>query len=353
MFCMYCGQELPDGARFCMKCGTPQGQVAPAGASNPEPIAFGGNQTFVPAMCPNCNAHMEVDSNAKIARCNSCGTECLVQDAINTLNVKGNIQVGNATININGTNTDSLLKRVEMMLADGNFAEAKAKCDSILDSEPTNGTAYLYLMLASLNCRRLNELARLREPFNSNPYYLRVIQYCDKRTINEIDGYINNIEKSTHAKQRNPRVGDEIPFGFYNGKKLWWKTLENNGTSSLIIAMEPIWTMPFNEYAGEVKWKRTSLHRWLNNSKSTLFSPSEFSRISGDFTLLSGSDARRYFISDQDRSCGSSWWLQSPGDRYSKAAYVNEAGTIVTSGQPVETPNCGVRPVVRIKNMLY
>ena len=33
MFCMNCGQQLLDGARFCMKCGTPVGVVSSAGGN--------------------------------------------------------------------------------------------------------------------------------------------------------------------------------------------------------------------------------------------------------------------------------------------------------------------------------
>ena len=35
MFCMNCGKVLPDGAKFCMYCGTPLG-AAPA----PAPVGF-------------------------------------------------------------------------------------------------------------------------------------------------------------------------------------------------------------------------------------------------------------------------------------------------------------------------
>ncbi len=122
---MNCGKTLPDGAKFCKFCGTPQDAVAPTAPSNSETINLDGTHTFVPAMCPNCNAHMKVDSSSKIARCDACGTECLVQDAIKNLSVRGNVQVGNATINVSGANTESLLKRAEIMLTDGDFLGAK------------------------------------------------------------------------------------------------------------------------------------------------------------------------------------------------------------------------------------
>ena len=58
MFCMNCGKALPDGAKFCMYCGTPLGAAAaPAqavSAGSPTPCTAGrlgldwsyGNGTF-------------------------------------------------------------------------------------------------------------------------------------------------------------------------------------------------------------------------------------------------------------------------------------------------------------------
>lgn len=106
MFCMYCGQTLPDGARFCKFCGTPQDAVAPVGTDSigtptvpvvPSPIIpnfdNAPKQVLVPAMCPNCSARLNVDPSYKIARCGACGTECLIQDAINRLNVSGSVNL--------------------------------------------------------------------------------------------------------------------------------------------------------------------------------------------------------------------------------------------------------------------
>lgn len=151
MFCMHCGQELPDGARFCMKCGTPQGAVSPTGtaasvdvsskevaspspfkplnsdvesyseieninpfvplgssnsgaaspqAVNPSPFVpanptkvAANSVSFVPAMCPNCSAHMQVDPSYRMAICPSCGTECLVQEAVDKLIISGSVNL--------------------------------------------------------------------------------------------------------------------------------------------------------------------------------------------------------------------------------------------------------------------
>ena len=241
MFCMNCGQQLPDGAKFCLNCGTPQGAVSPTGTTQSETINLDGMHTFVPAMCPNCNAHMKVDTTSNVARCDTCGTECLVQDAIKTLTVRGNIQVGNATINVSGTNTDGLLQRVEIMLGDGDFSGAMSRCDTILDTDPTNGRVYLYMLMSQLCCRRRNNLADQKTAFDDNQYYLKAMQYGDPELRNELQGYINSI----NARNNNPEIGDEIHFGTNNGQRIWWKVLSVRDHTALIISSKIICEKPY------------------------------------------------------------------------------------------------------------
>ena len=57
MFCMNCGKALPDGAKFCMYCGTPLG-AAPA----PAPVGFclpGRKYLACDALYPNGGAYIE------------------------------------------------------------------------------------------------------------------------------------------------------------------------------------------------------------------------------------------------------------------------------------------------------
>lgn len=57
MFCMNCGKALPDGAKFCMYCGTPLG-TAPA----PAPVGFclpGRKYLACDALYPNGGAYIE------------------------------------------------------------------------------------------------------------------------------------------------------------------------------------------------------------------------------------------------------------------------------------------------------
>ncbi len=382
MFCMNCGQQLPDGAKFCLQCGTPQGAISSTGTTQAENINLDGNHTFVPAMCPNCNAHMKVDSSSKVARCEACGTECLVQDAIKALTVKGNIQVGNATINVNGTNTDSLLQRAEMMLADGDFDGAMSKCDTVLDSDPTNGKVYFLMLMSDLKCKIRSDLANQPALFDDNQYYIKAIQYGDISLKSELDGYINVIKARDEAKQKikekeaeeklkNPKVGDEIYFGIYNGKKIWWKVLQIKDHMIFIITTDIICRMPYHQSGGEITWSECTLRKWLNNEFiAECFNPMEMDRIlpcklnndnnaqygtpGGNPTtdkifLLSMNESESLFANDQARIIGSWWWLRSPACNSETALCVSSSdGKIVPWGIEVKY-DCGIRPAMWIR----
>lgn len=448
MFCMNCGQQLPDGAKFCMTCGTPQGSVSPKKPVNSEPVAINDKRIFVPAMCPNCNAHMKVDSSNKTARCETCGTECLVQEAINNLSIRGNVQVNNATINVNGSNTESLLKRVEIMILDGDFKNAMNKCDTILDSDPTNGEVYLNMLMANLGCRKRSELAHQRLPFDRNQYFVKAIQYGNNELKVELYRYIVEIqlghgdyegvmamcntilnldptngevylymlmadlrcnERSEIALNRvaldenpyfikamqfgnddlkaelngylaasridipdNLQIGDELCFGTdENGDRIWWTALfVNEDHTALIICDDVICDMPYHQPGGDITWHDCTLRKWLNNDFiNDYFTPEEAKRIlpcdvDNDYNpdyrissvqsstdkvfLLSIEEVMNFFTDNESLSCGSWWWLRSPGSKPSRAADVSDTGVMSTLGLSVDIDH-GVRPVMWIR----
>ena len=128
---MNCGKTLPDDAKFCKFCGTPQDAVSPVGS----------------------------------------------------------------TSTLNGITTDSLLKRAEIMLMDGNFSDAREKCDNVLDADPTNAKAYLFKLMAALRVQRQDDLANCSQPFNNNNFYLKALQFGDEETKTKLVGYIDHINE--------------------------------------------------------------------------------------------------------------------------------------------------------------
>ncbi|HXW67891.1 MAG TPA: zinc ribbon domain-containing protein [Thermoplasmata archaeon] len=76
MFCQKCGAQLPDGAQFCFKCGTPvaggAGAAAPAAAtaSSSPTIAAAGAQEL---KCPSCGAPIHPTFGEMVITCDYCG----------------------------------------------------------------------------------------------------------------------------------------------------------------------------------------------------------------------------------------------------------------------------------------
>ncbi len=53
---------------------------------------------FVPAICPNCNGTLEVDSSMEAAICKYCGAPFIVEKSINQYNINNSINCQNVTI---------------------------------------------------------------------------------------------------------------------------------------------------------------------------------------------------------------------------------------------------------------
>ncbi len=80
MFCVKCGQQLPDDAKFCFKCGTPTpgganaaGAPAPTARAAPAAsmAAAGGVQEF---KCPSCGAPLKPVFGETVITCDYCGS---------------------------------------------------------------------------------------------------------------------------------------------------------------------------------------------------------------------------------------------------------------------------------------
>ena len=313
MFCINCGQELPDNAKFCYKC----------------------------------------------------GTECPVYNAKNALNDKES-----------GINTATLLQRIEIMLSDGDFAGAMSKCDVVLDSEPMNWKAYLFMLLAELKCRNTDDLAKQPIPFDDNQYYIRAVKYCDYDLASELSIYLDEINSRNEAKQLNPKIGDDIYFGTKSGKKMWWKVLRIKDGMALIITKENVCDLPYHDAGGDITWSDCTLRKWLNSDfLDGYFTDLERSRIKscklnnenskyqtngGEPTtdkvfLLSIHEALTMFANTSDRANDSWWWLRSPGSNLNHAAVVDIGGKVYTGVGDVYTYgnivdyNNGVRPALWVK----
>ena len=93
------------------------------------------------------------------------------------------------------SNTDSLLKRVFMFLEDGNWSEADAYCERVLDINPECGEAYLGKLMAELEVNKREKLADLPESIRNKNNFNKVIRFGDDKLKAELNGYEEHIVK--------------------------------------------------------------------------------------------------------------------------------------------------------------
>ena len=250
-----------------------------------------------------------------------------------------------------------------------------------------------------------------KETIASNKYD-RAIKYIDsgdyKTACILLNGlsYRDSAEKLKSAKQaqiKNAKVGDIVYFGTYeqdndtsNGKEnIEWRVLAKEKNRVLVISDKALDRQPYNSsYTEEVTWENCSLRKWLNGTfLNKAFSTEEQAQIQnttvsadnnpqystnpGNATtdkvfLLSINEVEKYFNSDEARKCaptayakaqGAStsdtfktpsgaatcwWWLRSPGDDQSSAAYVYFGGDVFELGNYVFSGLNAVRPAMWI-----
>ena len=80
MYCMYCGKQLPDDARFCMNCGKALAQnPAPAGQEAPKSgVASNVGQVLIRCNC--CGGSDLKPVQRGVVRCENCGSKYWVDE---------------------------------------------------------------------------------------------------------------------------------------------------------------------------------------------------------------------------------------------------------------------------------
>ncbi len=179
-------------------------------------------------------------------------------------------------------------------------------------------------------------------------------------------------------------VGDHFTFGKYpqgaNGEEqpIEWRVLAVEDGKALVISEKLLYCVEYNETRTDVTWETCKLRKWMNNDFiSKAFSSSQQAKIStvtiqnpdnplygteGGYAThdrifaLSIDEAEKYFSFDTDREAFTTdyahkkgydvrwWWLRSPGERGSSAAFVDGYGDITQSGSSVRDNRVAVRP---------
>jgi len=115
---------------------------APTGGNQESPTKM-ASVSFVPARCTNCGGILQVDPNQEAAVCQFCHTPFIVEKAISNYNVTvaGNMQIANATVNVQGLDVKNLLSRAEEFVAQKKYRKAKEYFNKVLDIDINNSEA--------------------------------------------------------------------------------------------------------------------------------------------------------------------------------------------------------------------
>ena len=172
-----------------------------------------------------------------------------------------------------------------------------------------------------------------------------------------------------------------------DGREIEWLILYELGEKSLLIAKNPIiGTYQYNSKLDSVTWESCGIREYLNNEfLNKYFDDDEIDRIietnlkntdneyykvsAGNDTvdkvfLLSIDEVKQYLPDEEDRiikidTQSDRWWLRSPGEKQSKACYIDDKGQIKGSGVGDDSGGMSVdnffsiRPAIWIKNKVF
>ncbi len=203
------------------------------------------------------------------------------------------------------------------------------------------------------------------------------------------------LAESYREMLKKANIGETISFGNYeqdndrsNGDEgVEWIVLAKDIDKTLVISKYGLDCKQFNtSFSYEVTWETSSLRRWLNGEfKNIAFSAVENAliltvKVSADANsnkfgvsagkstkdkifILSEFEAKKYFLSNEERECESTkyanamgcrkswkgnceWWLRTPGETSGWVIGVDDDGEIGISGTSVTQDNWAVRPAM-------
>ena len=144
--------------------------------------------------CEMCGSTDLAQENGFVV-CQSCGMKYSVEEA-KKLMIEGTVEV-QGTVKIDKSNeTDNLIKRLFILLEDGDWDSASGVCDEILKIDPENAKAYLGKLMIDLHVSKQENIKSCYEDFSQNNNFQRAVRYADdqlKTTLNTYVKYYNEM----------------------------------------------------------------------------------------------------------------------------------------------------------------
>ena len=100
---------------------------------------------------------------------------------------------------------DALIKRIYLLLEDGDFNKADELCEQVLNGEPENAEAYICELLIEFKCHTKDELSSIKQSIVSSKNYNKVLRFGNDAQI----AYVKGAEESVQAYFKKMREEEE------------------------------------------------------------------------------------------------------------------------------------------------
>ena len=99
----------------------------------------------------------------------------------------------------------ALLKRTAIFLETGDFQQAQEYCNKVLDKDPENAEAYLYLMLAKNRLTAVDELCRLPFEIDTLASFKLVMKFADSELKGRLQEQVNKQKQERRYQELQKR----------------------------------------------------------------------------------------------------------------------------------------------------
>lgn len=126
---------------------------------------------LVPAVCPQCNAQIEVNKNLEEGFCNYCGTKILIKDVVQSVKLKGKVKIDN------DEKVENYYQIARRAAKDNNSEQAEKYYDMILQEQPNSWEAAFYVTyFKAMKCKIMEIGSAAASIYNTTDTVLNLIK---------------------------------------------------------------------------------------------------------------------------------------------------------------------------------
>ncbi len=148
--------------------------------------------------CPSCGALLDVDILVRFRKCNFCGVD------LSEILLRYYKQLYDPP--------SPFLKRqyslTLTLLRSQLWEKAEAVADTILDEDPCNAFAFLFILMAQVHASEIVELADCKSSFESFSSYRMFRRFAPRLLLAEVDGYLETVLEREKYCKGPPEQGD-------------------------------------------------------------------------------------------------------------------------------------------------